>query len=1147
MKYNKREQVERSIKKELLRDALLHLDLSKQASIEKEGMATYRGQKDLSTMVNLKRVSPHPGKRIQEIANTIAEQFKSFLRSRLKPAQGGDNKLYVKVPVLREGVPMEESFSIPTVPVESMGEEFNPTIGKDKKIKSAPVKSFFDLASDELDPAQPDQKMDLKGLVPQGCIYYRYGYTRTVLPDGESNPEEYELAVDHLTEFQQALEKNGVRFDWKSFISDMEELGVALMPGFNYAQVPSKKVVQWVEMEAQQAMARRQSGQRQVGDEAILALKQYVDDFKAEQAATPRGRGQPPAPFGIGNRKEYFLYDGSPPTGEDFVSPQIKMLTNERALARMIEAKIKCGYKLNVRGLVDTIYRYIYAAAKKQERASITLDGKRTFTKKVTVHTLKVLARQWDHQLPHMINVYRSIEEGVKNEEAKFAAVSAHGLNWEGNKKFQRLVAPKVGDKAISWNYVHFQMILQNITAPAPDLRRYPLHIKVKKYQFFDPSSSLTFYCDGISQRTGVRSQKGKRAAILPPFIEPRYLRTKGNEHEESLEEYIEPEEIQDNNLAQLTYQGINLGLAHLAYNGSGVTSLLQKWGPQAEQVLPVLKAAKFKSLFNDQNDPAHAVVNTYPNAYMGSESLSRMLYEIAANGNPAEELQKRIAGVKISGKSGREAKNAFDAQNWPLLQKYAYPLAKVMEIVYGLIHAANETEFRFIDPATGSVQPFIMYGQSYGTSSGIGQGGEILLSVRYAYKTKLDQYAGNESAAIKIIKDEYAKQGHELRIPANMSPASETQFPQKGDVDEGPISQEGTPLGQPKPGCTFVSNFQFFIGQSSSLPTKSGKYSMFNTVVVSHDWQDCVAQLRRLYSNGKLAIDEASGDFIWDINADLDHLENAIHAALTHAKDQIANIAITVTDRNNDVEYIAPGEVPDGTLTDQQAEQVGQQSEMAVNTRSKIEPAPTDEVETQAKPPAQQQPVAVERTLQTAFPQLQQILQGDPQQVTPDQILRALPKRIDEQTETAVTNFLSMRYDKLQVEEAYGELFDKYNGDAGKIIPSLLKYFKREDAVAAQWEANARKSREQPQPPAIAPAAPAPAPAPTEEPVENVAKAPEKSMFRRYDPNTNKSLVHSSIQERLVTLANTFDSKGLKSLADKIDRLLICLNRTDL
>lgn len=1073
MKYNQQEKIiEQVFKKELLKEAISRVQEDR--DMEKTAMAYFAGQKDLRNSINMTKVRVDPSPRIEDIAANIQKTFEGFLRQRVRkspeeigpdgqPIQGS-GKLEGIIPTPQEGIDVR-------VPDISPENQLTTVEGEEKQ--AAEPGEF------QVDPqATINPNKDTSGL-PSGAIYFRYGFKRSIMPDKGTPDEpsrEYQTASNYLIRLQQALQEDGINFDPMSFIDEMEKNRLSLNVPFNTSSPGSKKVTPWL-----QAKAQEMSQAGATGAQGLVDLSNYIDWFKRQY----KGNREP---LSMGSRAFPLVYRSDLDNPARVFAPQVKMIANEFALTRMIAYKIASGYELNEQSLENTIEKYIFTNVKKQKEIGRLVNDQMFIMQQ----------RKWRPQLAQMLAVYRSIEDEVRNHDTiskdlrageaemelpigdredgkNYRARKAFGLRFIGRQHGESAAGSKrltveldqFKGKRVPFTNVHLQMILQNITQRNPALRRLPYQVSAN--EFVDPDKKLQVYGDGVSAHPSM-SVQGKSAYVPPIRPRPEKEIVDGTNGKERITK-VSPE---GHDVYSFDYDNVNLGIKHLKSNGFAVANMLQKYGPVADQALQVISGPRFANEIEQPGgeDQLARVVRDYPRKFLGAEVFADLLRKYP----DGESLQEKLG----SPGSGRGRNLTFNAlENYDDLQRYGYSLSKLMDIIYGIIHASNEEEFTLFDRDKKNPQrkTFKMYGQRYGTSSNVGGGGEIILSVRYAYRLGLKEFAGSEEAE-EILRSEFGKARKDIGLTKNTSPGASTEHP------GGPGANDMQPLtGKNPPGCTYMSNMEFFLGQSSSLPFRNskgqfsqGRRGMFNTVKRSNDWEEILHAMRSMYKIGDIPIDEANGDFIWDINADLDTLENTIYTVIARARDRVAKeIPITVIDREGNTEVVAAGEDPSGNTTDQTSTEISENveqdspevpasEEAGQDFTENEEPAETDEysseeateiepvaTETEEIPDDQttMEPVEMGESART----VDQFFETDA-----EQLLNNLPRQITEQQEDAILQHLREQYGSEVVDDIYGGFsakdgtliepgaLDKYPNDAAKRIRFMQQQLKKKE-----------------------------------------------------------------------------------------------------
>lgn len=198
MSFNKNERNKMQI---ITADAFQRTDALKNKLV-KQAMALHRGQSYLrNSSLNIKLQRFDYGSRIQQIKSEIEKMFE---------------------PILRERVTVD---------------------GKGKLVKITP--GVHDITLKDIDPSAQGFS-DLAGTqgVQPGCIYFRYGFKRTILPD--ENTEAGQEAKEMFGELQSILSTVDSGFDINQFVNDLDASSVVPLPPFNTAHVRSESSERYV-------------------------------------------------------------------------------------------------------------------------------------------------------------------------------------------------------------------------------------------------------------------------------------------------------------------------------------------------------------------------------------------------------------------------------------------------------------------------------------------------------------------------------------------------------------------------------------------------------------------------------------------------------------------------------------------------------------------------------------------------------------------------------------------------------------------------------------------------------------------------------------------------------------------------------------
>lgn len=230
------------------------------------------------------------------------------------------------------------------------------------------------------------------------------------------------------------------------------------------------------------------------------------------------------------------------------------------------------------------------------------------------------------------------------------------------------------------------------------------------------------------------------------------------------------------------------------------------------------------------------------------------------------------VASLKNNiGDQRQEEKNTKlnDEAGFMLLKQFGYALAKIMDLLSAtMIRSCEEVVNTRID---GKTEKF--YGHQYSASSGKSEGGEIILSVRYAY-------APPELTKNKDIQKKIRHEQSRRHVRAKDVLQRQTLYPQHADPTgrftdpNDPKTEVGefTPMpGEEKPVVKIVENVEYFLGQAA------GKSRFAKTIRHGLPWRQMIDVFMQRYPD----IGSQLGVIFEPMNANLEKLELASKRAI--------------------------------------------------------------------------------------------------------------------------------------------------------------------------------------------------------------------------------------------------------------------------
>ncbi len=227
-------------------------------------------------------------------------------------------------------------------------------------------------------------------------------------------------------------------------------------------------------------------------------------------------------------------------------------------------------------------------------------------------------------------------------------------------------------------------------------------------------------------------------------------------------------------------------------------------------------------------------------------------------------------------GQTKEDATSKMDAKGFEMFRKFGYQTAKMMDFLFAVMTRSCKEQVNTREDGA----PETFYGHQYSGSSGKGSGGEIILSVRYAFNApELSQ----DPEIIKKVRDEQRKR----HVRARSRLQRQTNFPQQAEPTgrftdpNDPSTEVGVmePLpNEQAPIVTIVENVEYFLGQAA------GKSRFAKTIRHGLPWRQMIDQFMIMYPE----VGDQLGVIFEPMNADLQRLELSCKRAIDKVRQGI-------------------------------------------------------------------------------------------------------------------------------------------------------------------------------------------------------------------------------------------------------------------
>lgn len=228
---------------------------------------------------------------------------------------------------------------------------------------------------------------------------------------------------------------------------------------------------------------------------------------------------------------------------------------------------------------------------------------------------------------------------------------------------------------------------------------------------------------------------------------------------------------------------------------------------------------------------------------------------------------------------SNSEKRSMIGRNDFELLKRFGYPVAKLMDFVYGIMTRSCREVFH---NRAGQVTEK-MYGRQYSTSTGKSETGQVMLGVRYAFNAP--EIASGDPELSKMVRRE--RGARHIKAPGDMGDINrQTLHPQKGTPLD-PQFSDATPAN---PIFKIVENVTYWVGQTSS--TSNWHKPVFDQLPEGMSWDRALDYFIRKYPG----ISRQLGVLFEPMNVDLQRLQNSSKRALLKVQDKLEQSGHPVT-----------------------------------------------------------------------------------------------------------------------------------------------------------------------------------------------------------------------------------------------------------
>ena len=856
-----------SIKKTLLKEAENKITQIKQSSMQKESMGLYAGQGDLlnSNNTTYYSIPMAEGSKIDQIRKKIEETFGNYLRSRLVDPE--TNKRSTRLSPVSPGVG-DELASRKT------------NILLDEEVLAVNIPDGIDLDN---------------GFMP-GHLYYRYGYKRDIVPT--KNPEHMRRANGLLSQYHLLTKLNTAQGEigFIDFARIIQQNNIALLAYFNTRNAGNHPTAMSPSL-ARGYISSVKNGQPIYIQSPYGAQKELFGNIDLSLLRHVQKEEIKDLPYTVGRATTQKVLT--------FNNDSIDLMDNlekPSELNRQLFWKICSGYTIDESKLDSIINEYTAEYMKRFPAGTDNVFEKRIRkewqeTKKVMLRVFRTMEKRAPTEFQKSMNSwYRTDpveqdprEKYLKQDNPPEGVNYQHGMPFYGSSKLLRCyISEGGGETCINFRSIHLKMLLLSCTAAHPDNYKRCVTYKTPKNEargkkeirtdtyfplpqadeYIDPRFTVKSYPDGMSDALNpLMRNKGIKEIGVPPLI--KVPTTDGVE-------------------ARFDRHNCNLGRHHLTKSGKAVMHLLE-WAEETDwprQAMQALKVAHNQGKMRETGSDVYKVLSE---GTFGSDILAYTLDlygdspDNFLNNHMYKNLQDEEAKIV-----GTEEESEFEVNNrsLALLKKHGPAISSLMDLLYALMHRASISSVKIQD-RNGENQTITSYGEQYNGSSGSGGGGEVMLSIKFAYEATLEQI-GSEQAT-DMWKQKIPGKDPQFRkkdvLLRNTDPRNLGQETPMAPLDDGAMESAIRPH--------IIERLSFWVGQSSTFrpdpKTGQRRPAMVTLWPVrgfeGKTWAEALEYFYLRYPQ----VGEDTGEVIFDLGLDLNSLQHRISSGIEKVRQELS------------------------------------------------------------------------------------------------------------------------------------------------------------------------------------------------------------------------------------------------------------------
>jgi len=375
----------------------------------------------------------------------------------------------------------------------------------------------------------------------------------------------------------------------------------------------------------------------------------------------------------------------------------------------------------------------------------------------------------------------------------------------------------------------------------------------------------------------------------------------------------------------QLEDSELNRPLFRMFANGLPGGEDVDAWKRMAQQVKTICRGLPGKN-------PCKTLASQYPRNKDEFQFLTEM-FDVVKNNLPSNPLLGAIQEYKRTGDWDRISKyidnhldsvmatdqdTKIDAHGWNMFSQYGYSIAKMMDFVSCLMHASCGEKIPGAARGLDAPKEDEIFGRHYSTSSGKGDGGQIMIGLHYAFNaeevsadpddTRLTDEQRSEAKIVRAMVNKERNRRHDaFRIRKDNNTYRKSSYWERMEDRTAIYKGEEVVLGEHTPlpyGATpeelqeealrkaydmnrtgtkvrtikVIETLDYFIGEAGSAE------GMLKRLVKSNNWESILSELERRFPT----LQKQLNMLIMPVNARLDLLELSAKRAIDNVRKKL-------------------------------------------------------------------------------------------------------------------------------------------------------------------------------------------------------------------------------------------------------------------